>query len=858
MKIIVCSFLCLISVQPLIAKDNAIARMDDFTTLKDTLPTPPANVRCGDGKNGYGLYWIDKSNNEDQFKVYRAINKTEGPVLYVKIKSTSSATQGTDYFCKIDYVPENYYTYAVTSVNKTGESGSSNVTILPKQPAGFTGIADSVSVILHWTYPMDSWITFLFVERSTSPDSGFQIMSPIVSQKGVSYFDYSAEKGVDYYYRIKGAFYDSKTRVTSYTIPSTTLGPFRISVAGKGYDGEINYQGRNYKYKTFGSQTWMIENLAWLPEVYPSGSVSDSIKRYYVYGYQGSVVSEAMKTDNYNRYGVLYNLPAASEGITISSSDTIGMQGICPAGWHLPSNSEWMALPGNLEMAKASRDSAFHADAIRKNIGTDSLQRYAIDIALPVFKKFDPHPGGYVHGDSIKFLAIGEVENYWSATNRIVYERIFHTSDSVRRFGYPVRCLKGAALPMVRTTDIIDIAKTTASPGGNVTADGGTPVTDRGVCWSTIEIPSLSSTKTSGGTGTGVFNCSIAGLASGTIYFIRAYATNSVGTTFGEPKQFISAGKGALPSVETREVAAVLGTSAAVGGSITSFGGAPVTARGVCWNTKKTPVISNNIAAVESDRIVFTGYLAGLNEHTIYYVRAYATNSYGTSYGPEKQFTTTEVPKDDFFDYNGQKYNYKTIGAQTWMTENLAWLPAVSPTAAESYEKPMYYVYGYEGSLVDSAKAAANYKAYGVLYNWSAATKACPSGWHLPGMAEMTTLIDYLTNYGYGFRGSGNTIAKSMAAASGWAASPMPGTIGEDLAGNNRSGFNALPAGQRTVSRTQKANDIGKIAILWLSSTYGREDKYAYSLALFYSNNIVQPYPTDKKQGFSVRCLKDK
>lgn len=824
---------------------------------KDTLPIPPANLRCGDGKQGYGLYWIDKSTDEVQFKVYRTINKIEDFALYSKIKSTSSATEGTDYFCKIDYIPENFYCYAVTSVNKTGESGGSNVAILPKRPEGFTGTADSIVVALNWNIPADSRILMIFIERSQSPTDGFQIMSPIVGQNGVNYFDYSIDKGVDYYYRIRGAFYDSQAKASSYTLPTKTIGPFRISGPARDYDGEINIQGRNYKYKTFGRQTWMTENLAYLPEVYPSSSISISEKRYYVHGYQGSDVSEAIRTDNYKTYGVLYNWSAASDGNAIKSTDSIGVQGICPAGWHLPSNKEWMELNGNLAIAKTSRDSAFRVNANKRSVARGSAQQSDVDLALPEFREFKALPGGYVQGDSNKFLAIGEVENYWSATHRIKSDRGYQSSEAGKGFGYSVRCLKGAALPIVQTGDITEITETTAHPGGIILGDGGATVTDRGVCLNTLESTAPGINKTSCRTDTGVFNCSLTGLASGTIYFIRAYATNIVGTTFGEQKQFITAGEGALPSVFTGDVSDILGNSAAVGGSFTSYGGATITARGICWDTKKKPEISNNKATSVSGLSTFTGYLAGLKTRTTYYVRAYATNSFGTAYGMEKMFTTSEEVQGGFLDFDSRKYVFKNIGAQTWLTENLAYLPAVSPSSDESKDKPIYYVYGYDGTDVDSAKATANYKTYGVLYNWTAATRACPLGWHLPSQSELTTLIDYLTNYGFGYGGGGKSIANSMAATSGWDSFPLPGTVGQEQAGNNRSGFNVLPGGQRIIANTQQANGIGKVGILWSSSAYGREDKYAYSLALIYSNNVVQPYPTDKKHGFSVRCLKD-
>ena len=132
MKIIVWSFLCLVSIQPLIAKDNAIAKLNVSMTLKDTLPVPPAFIRCGDGKQGYGLYWTDKSTDETKFKIYRAVNGAKSYTPFSEIKSKTAATTGTEYFCKIDYLPENFYNYTVTSVNKAGESNTSTFAFIKK------------------------------------------------------------------------------------------------------------------------------------------------------------------------------------------------------------------------------------------------------------------------------------------------------------------------------------------------------------------------------------------------------------------------------------------------------------------------------------------------------------------------------------------------------------------------------------------------------------------------------------------------------------------------------------------------------------------------------------------------------
>ncbi|MFC2157746.1 SBBP repeat-containing protein [Acidobacteriota bacterium] len=95
--------------------------------------------------------------------------------------------------------------------------------------------------------------------------------------------------------------------------------------------------------------------------------------------------------------------------------------------------------------------------------------------------------------------------------------------------------------PTVTTAAVSNITTTSASSGGNVTSSGGTPVTSRGVCWSTSVNPTTADSKTSDGTGTGTFTSSITGLSPGITYYVRAYATNSGGTSYGNEVSFTTA-----------------------------------------------------------------------------------------------------------------------------------------------------------------------------------------------------------------------------------------------------------------------------------------------------------------------------
>ena len=231
-------------------------------------------------------------------------------------------------------------------------------------------------------------------------------------------------------------------------------------------------------------------------------------------------------------------------------------------------------------------------------------------------------------------------------------------------------------------------------------------------------------------------------------------------------------------SVTTGTVTNITTTTASCSGNVTSDGGSSVTARGVCWSTSENPTTSNSKTTNGTGLGTYTSNITGLSPNTTYYVRAYATNSQGTAYGEQRTFrtlTASDIEYGSFTDSrDGKVYKTVTIGEQVWMAENLAYLPSVVGPATESYTAPYYYVYGYDGTSVATAKATTNYQTYGVLYNWPAALTACPSGWHLPSDAEWTQMKNYLIANGY------NNIAISLASANGWQSSSNIGAIGND------------------------------------------------------------------------------
>ncbi len=199
-------------------------------------------------------------------------------------------------------------------------------------------------------------------------------------------------------------------------------------------------------------------------------------------------------------------------------------------------------------------------------------------------------------------------------------------------------------LPTITTTAVTSITNTVAVSGGNISTDGGSAITARGVCWSTTVNPVATGNHTTDGSGLGIFTSNISGLTASTLYYVRAYAINSTGTYYGNGISFTtSATSGALATVTTAAASAITTTTATGGGDVTADGGSAVTARGVCWGTTTNPVIGGNQTTNGTGLGVFTSPITGLAAATIYYVRAYATNNNGTAYGNEISFTTNSA-----------------------------------------------------------------------------------------------------------------------------------------------------------------------------------------------------------------------
>jgi uncharacterized protein (TIGR02145 family) len=259
-------------------------------------------------------------------------------------------------------------------------------------------------------------------------------------------------------------------------------------------------------------------------------------------------------------------------------------------------------------------------------------------------------------------------------------------------------------------------------------------------------------------------------------------------------------------------------------------------------DVRNEPVKSSHVSLMLKDVAAgnFNSSITGLSPGTVYYVRAYATNSAGRAYGNQQTLTT--ATSSNPVDADGNVYNTVTIGTQVWMKENLKVskyrngdpIPTgLSKTAWQNATTGAYAIY---------KKNAANNSTYGKLYNWYAVADSrslCPVGWHIPTDDEWTTLENYLG-------GSDVAGGKLKSTSTLWNAPNTSAT--------NESGFSGLPGGARRPDGTY--GDVGILGNWWSSTesstTYAwfrfLIDNYGYSGCNFY---------TSKQLGSSVRCLRD-
>lgn len=280
----------------------------------------------------------------------------------------------------------------------------------------------------------------------------------------------------------------------------------------------------------------------------------------------------------------------------------------------------------------------------------------------------------------------------------------------------------GNSYPIVATSSSIEsITANSATIGGQIINDGNSPIIDEGVWVSQSAAPSINDSKYIYSQNTSSFKVKITGLSFNTTYYVRAYATNNVGTSFGEQYTFTTSDI-SVPSVVTFQVTKFNITTATVSAL---YSGDQITCKGLCWSKNQNPTISDSRLDVVDGDISFLGDITGLAGGTTYYVRAFATNSKGTSYGSQLTFKT---------------------------------LPPLH--IGDSYAGGLIFYIDKTGEHGLACKPFNEGPALGSI--WSTAISLCNNltyngvtGWYLPSLNELTSLYNNLGKQGLGSLGVG-------------------------------------------------------------------------------------------------------
>ena len=538
-----------------------------------------------------------------------------------------------------------------------------------------------------------------------------------------------------------------------------------------------DYDGNVYNTVQIGNQCWMRENMrathyADGTALHTADTANADVELYYPTPGDAAV------------YGLLYNLAGALRGYQ-SNLNPSRIQGVCPTGWHVPSNAEMAQLKSYI-VSNGNYTCGGNSDYIAKSLASTA---------------------GWPNNDTLPTCAVA---NNPSANNLTGFSFVPHgyffgeIGGGFGTTGYtwtssPV----GTSFPAGSYYDI-DINSTSFNPGHTWATAGG-------------------------------------GLA------VRCLKGNTIATVFSDN----------VFNIQT--------TTAMCRGSVTQDGGETVTARGFCWNTTGTPTLSDAHTLDSSGVGTFTTTLTGLTAGTTYYVRAYATNALGTTYGIPLTFTTStfNCGTSIVTDYDDNLYYTVQLGDQCWMRENLRTTHyadgiAIPAGSAGSYEVAYRY---------NPNNDANNVATYGYLYNYmalmhGAASSAanpsgvqgiCPTGWHVPSDAEWTQLTDYVSSVPeYRCGGDSTRIAKAMAATEGWENYGGTCVVGNDQSANNATGFTARPAGSFAVSY----DSYTILAYLWSCTENSENNRFVMTRYINRAGRNVKSGGYSKINSYPVRCLK--
>ena len=534
---------------------------------------------------------------------------------------------------------------------------------------------------------------------------------------------------------------------------------------------------------------------------------SNSCGRDYSAGVMSTSFGKVSGAYNEKLYGLYYNWSVVMDD-----------KGICPHGWHVPTQAEWNTMIG-VVVSENGAESDKYAYLLSEGNDWDSQEYdWNTNSSDPQYK-----PGWFVelrnasefsavltglaggsdseHGttDALgRFLnrAHSYAESYfWSSTSngndRAVSINLSHLGTQLTfnnksiNSGYSVRCVRDGESGGGVVSD---------DPTLSVTSDATASLS---VCGSTSASVTYTASITNGETGD--YNYTWNSVPAGTVDPNHDYSYSVTYTT-------------------------------------------PGTYTVSCTATPK-----ENVTAVDPATMSVTVTVGGC---------PCTVTSVGTNEVEGSETNTISAVKDA----QNQQYRVVKIGSQCWMAQNLRSTSGLTQGTTSSSTDPYYY---------DNTNSTFALEDRGIYYNWlavmggnsasntnpSGVQGVCPTGWHVPSKAEWEQLETYLTqNNNYWCGNNSHNIAKAIASTVGWGNSENSCTPGNDMSGNNATGFNALPVGDYQAN----FGNAGLYADFWTSTLSGN-NPYHYSITTDQAEPAMEAtlLPENKDFGLSVRCVRD-
>ncbi len=296
------------------------------------------------------------------------------------------------------------------------------------------------------------------------------------------------------------------------------------------------------------------------------------------------------------------------------------------------------------------------------------------------------------------------------------YARAYATGEMGTVYGEEVTFTTLPVVPFLTTKAIADVTGNSASGGGEVTGNGGSEVTMRGVVFGLNPNPTTADSKTEDGKGVGAFESILSDLDGNSTYYVRSYAVNGAGTGYGPQVTFNTPID--FANVTTRNVTGIGKTEATVGGNVVDEGGGAVTERGVVYGLSSEPTVNDTKVVLGAGPGNFMTTLENLEKFTEYHIRAYAINEAGVSYGDNVKFTTLADIR--FWNLPGDyvESSYPGTGLANWA-------PDKSPQVVSTVEMPD----NLEG-YVYMANSSNEWK-FAVQPNWDGPNYGSPDGENL-------------------------------------------------------------------------------------------------------------------------------